>query len=142
MDFHVQYYASKAWAFDFDYVKNRNFTCSNEEFPPTMMSETKDYYYLRMLIPGLGLEDFKLSMKENKLLFEGRFSHIEGKYLLKERACGRFKRLYTFDSCIEKENVISELKDGLLTLKLQKEKSERIDIITTDKADTETGKEI
>ncbi len=110
-------------------LKEQEFIPNTEDFPPSFLCETKDAYYLKILVPGLEANHFTLKLKENQLIFEGKFKIGSCKFLHKERPSQEFLRKYTFTRCIDKNNIDAELKNGVLSLWLFKEESKEIEII-------------
>ncbi len=105
-------------------------------YPPTIMSETKHAYRLRILLPGFSLEDFSLTIKDNVLLLKGGLAHEQNEKS-KHVLSSSFMRAYTFEHCVEKEEVYAELKNGLLFIELQKKSVEKVEIIALDMEENE-----
>ncbi len=122
-DEHVHYYTP---------MKRFEYLVGVQEFPPTIMSESDSAYFIRVLLPCLESKDFTLKLKENQLLLQGKFSLGSCRFLRKERPLHHFSRVYTFNHCIAKDSIESQLKDGMLFIKLMKEKSEEIEIVTQE----------
>ncbi len=112
---------------DFDFSQKNGDFFSSERLQ-VVVSEDEDNYYIRALIAGLGSEDFSLHFKDNQLEIEAQFSSPSGKYLVQERAIGKFVRQINFSSCIDKENIFSEFANGLLYIELPKIEDSEISI--------------
>ncbi len=115
-----------------DYYHNYKLTSEKHihHFPPAMISESSDKYFLRILIPGLSADEFTLTIEENELTLEGEFPYVAEKYLIKSRVTGKFKRSFSFKHCVDTENILSELRNGMLYIELNKEESEKVVIKT------------
>ncbi len=108
------------------YSKAHDFITNANEFPLAMFSETKTAYYIRILLPSLDTEHFTLKMKENQLIIQGKFCLGKCRFIHKERPLREFYRKFTFDQCIDKNNIESELTNGVLFMMLPKESSKEI----------------
>ncbi len=118
--------------YNFHYSREEQHIVNQKEFPSTLLCESKKGFSMKILVPGLQAKDISLKLKENQLEFKGKFKMGVCKFLHKERASHEFVRIYEFTSCIDKEGIESELKNGILYIWLPKEESSVIDIIPKD----------
>ena len=92
-------------------------------FPPMNVSEDRDHYYVRALIPGIDAAQLNVSVVNPTLAVSGtRESPLEEgvSYHRKERAAGGFSRSVTLPASIEGTRVAAKYVDGVLTLTLPK----------------------
>jgi len=94
----------------------------------TDVSDKGDSYLLEAELPGFNKEDIAVDVSEGVLTISAnRSSEKEdsGKdYVYRERRCGSFKRSFDL-SGIDAEGISGEYKDGVLALKLPKEKEQK-----------------
>lgn len=98
------------------------------EFAPRInVAETDNDYEVTVDLPGMRAEDFDIELKENELWITGerKEEHEEkGKTWHRvERSMGRFRRVIALTSPVNTENVQAEYKDGVLRLRVEKDKS-------------------
>jgi HSP20 family protein len=92
-------------------------------FPPINVSEDRDHYYVRALIPGIDAAQLNVSVVNQTLAVSGtrEFSEEEGvSYHRRERAEGAFRRSVTLPASFEGARVGAKYADGVLTLTLPK----------------------
>ncbi|HSE96404.1 MAG TPA: Hsp20/alpha crystallin family protein [Methylomirabilota bacterium] len=92
-------------------------------FPPMNVSEDRDHYYVRALIPGIDAAQLNVSVVHQTLAVSGarQSPREEGaSYHRKERAEGAFSRSVTLPSAFEGARVDAKYADGILTLTLPK----------------------
>ena len=94
----------------------------------TEVSDKGDSYLLEAELPGFGKEDIAVDVSDGVLTISAsRSSEKEdsGKdYVYRERRSGSFKRSFDL-SGIDSEGISGEYKDGVLALKLPKEKQQK-----------------
>jgi HSP20 family protein len=92
-------------------------------FPPINVSEDRDHYYVRALIPGIDAAQLNVSVVNQTLAVSGtrESSEEEGvSYHRRERAEGAFRRSVTLPASFEGARVGAKYADGVLTLTLPK----------------------
>jgi HSP20 family protein len=92
-------------------------------FPPMNVSEDRDHYYVRALIPGIDPAQLDVSVVNQTLAVSGarQSSQEEGvSYHRKERAEGAFSRSVTLPASFDGTRVGAKYVDGVLTLTLPK----------------------
>ena len=92
-------------------------------FPPMNVSEDRDHYYVRALIPGIDPAQLDVSVVNQTLAVSGtrRSPQEEGvSYHRKERAEGAFRRSVTLPASFDGTRVGAKYVDGVLTLTLPK----------------------
>lgn len=103
------------------------------EYPYINIHEMGETILLKAIMPGVNKGDVNIELNGDSLLIEGeRPSDISDKpYIRKERSFGRFKKSLKLPYPINKDTINANLKDGILTVTLEKSeeaKPKRIDI--------------
>ncbi|HEX3905825.1 MAG TPA: HSP20 family small heat-shock protein [Polyangia bacterium] len=94
-------------------------------FAPTFeVTETKDAYLFRADLPGVQEKDLEISLTGTRLSIAGhreqeRREQTDTLYA-SERAYGSFSRAFTLPEGVDGENVMADLKSGVLTLTVPK----------------------
>jgi HSP20 family protein len=83
---------------------------------------TDDAIILKADVPGLKSEDLEVTLEGDTLTIRGEVKRTteERKYLLRERAFGKFERTMTINTPIDHSKVEAGFEDGVLTLTLPK----------------------
>jgi len=92
-------------------------------FPPMNVSEDRDHYYVRALIPGIDAAQLNVSVVNQTLAVSGTRESPEEEgvsYHRRERAEGAFRRSVTLPASFEGARVGAKYADGVLTLTLPK----------------------
>jgi HSP20 family protein len=92
-------------------------------FPPVNVSEDRDHYYVRALVPGVEAAQFDVSVVNQTVLLSGMRQAPEeagASYHRKERAEGQFSRSVTLPASFDGARVGAKYVDGILTLTLPK----------------------
>jgi HSP20 family protein len=92
-------------------------------FPPMNVSEDRDHYYVRALIPGIDAAQLNVSVVHQTIAVSGTRQTPEeagASYHRKERAEGAFSRSVTVPAAFEGGRVDAKYMDGILTLTLPK----------------------
>jgi HSP20 family protein len=92
-------------------------------FPPMNVSEDRDHYYVRALIPGIDPAQLNVSVVHQTIAVSGtRQSREEAgaSYHRRERAEGTFSRSVTLPAAFDGTRVEAKYVDGVLTLTLPK----------------------
>ena len=95
-------------------------------FPPMNVSEDRDHYYVRALIPGVDAAKLDVSVVHQTIAVSGtRQSPKEQgvSYHRKERAEGAFSRSVTLPESFDGARVDAKYVDGVLTLTLPKQET-------------------
>ena len=73
-------------------------------------------------LPGVAKTDVSIEVKDGELTMVGKQSKDprEGHYIRRERAAADFRRVFALGNAIDPARIEAEMKDGLLTLTLQK----------------------
>jgi len=101
--------------------------------PICSISENEGMVTAKLEMPGVSKQGLEIRVAGNELSIVGMRAEYgdEGKYLLRERRGFPYRKLFTIDETISRENIDASLADGILTLNLhQKEaaKPRRIEI--------------
>ncbi|MBT8397520.1 MAG: Hsp20/alpha crystallin family protein [Gemmatimonadetes bacterium] len=93
--------------------------------PPVNVEESGEELLLTAELPGLGIEDVVIEVENNVLTLEGekrqeRKEGDEGRYHLRERMSGSFKRTFTLPRSVKTEAISAEMRDGVLLVRMPK----------------------
>jgi len=77
---------------------------------------------LKLEMPGVGKQDLEIDVDAGELSITGRrpAGKGEGTYLVRERAQGGFRQVYTLDDTIDRGRIDAVLEGGVLTLTLHR----------------------
>lgn len=92
--------------------------------PAMEIQETRNYFYVLLELPGLNCEEISIQMIHETLIIQGyrkpKF-HIPARAVLdSEFHYGAFERSIVIPGPIQKEEIIAEYGDGILTISLMK----------------------
>jgi HSP20 family protein len=89
--------------------------------PACSISEDAGLVTVKVEMPGVSKEALEIKIEGNELSVSGKRSlnNPRGHYILKERRAEAFKKLFTLDDTISRDDVDAALADGILTLKLK-----------------------
>jgi HSP20 family protein len=105
---------------------------------PLDVEEDAEGYKVRTELPGMKLEDIKISLVENQILIRAeKRREVEKKettYHRVERAYGQFERTLTLPSAVRADKIEAIYRDGVLEVsipKAEEAKSREIEIKTS-----------
>lgn len=79
-----------------------------------------------MEMPGVSKDTMDIHIEENKLVIHGEIdASLDGTFLLHERKAGPFHMVYTIDETIDREKVEASIKDGILSVVLDRKETEK-----------------
>ena len=94
--------------------------------PPCDIYETDKEIVLKMELPEMRKEDVHVTLENNVLTLRGERKFEEAvnreNYHRIERKYGEFMRVFTLPTFVEGRKVLAEFKEGMLTVKLPKNK--------------------
>lgn len=94
--------------------------------PPCDIYETDKEIVLKMELPEMRKEDVHVTLENNVLTLRGERKFEEAvnreNYHRIERKYGEFMRIFTLPTFVEGSKVLAEFKEGMLTVKLPKNK--------------------
>lgn len=114
---------------NFDRLVDRLFNepwAANGEILPYKVDVREDagHYYVEAELPGLSKDDIQITVENGLLTVAGekRTSYNQDKENLhiQERRYGKFSRQFTLPTAVDEEKVNATLKDGILTITLDK----------------------
>src|SRR5918993_1525529 len=91
--------------------------------PYTDVYETEDALMVVMETPGVDRKDVEVELKDDVLRVEGRidFSKYEGmEPVYTEYNVGHWSRSFALSDRVDRERIVAQLEDGVLTLTLPK----------------------
>ncbi|MCY3575211.1 MAG: Hsp20/alpha crystallin family protein [Chloroflexi bacterium] len=88
------------------------------------VEESAAGYLLRANLPGVKLDDIKVSIHEDVLTISGETASEpqseDSKWLIRERRAGKFSRSLRFPGIVDGDAVSASLEDGVLLINLPK----------------------
>jgi HSP20 family protein len=95
--------------------------CERAAWPLVDISESNENFTLKFEIPGAAKEDIKIWIENDLLSISGeKKNDSDSERLVAEREFGKFERSFKLPSAVDRNNVLAELLDGILTIKLPK----------------------
>jgi HSP20 family protein len=92
--------------------------------PPVDIEESTDAYMVRAELPGMKLEDIKITVEDNRLVIRGEKARTEEKkdatYHRVERVYGTFERAFTMTHAVRSDKIEAIYRDGILEVKIPK----------------------
>lgn len=93
-------------------------------FPPLCLYHTADAFLLQAEIPGVAGEDLELAVANGVITLSvsrKRKGEVpEERYRRSERPMGKWERSITLPERVQEEQVVAELRDGLLLVRIPK----------------------
>lgn len=106
--------------------------------PPVDIEEAPEGYFVRAELPGMKLEDIKITLADNELVVRGEkrreVEKKDGTYHRAERAYGQFERVFTLSHEVRADKIEATYRDGVLEVsipKAEEAKSREIPIKTS-----------
>ncbi|MFW5712600.1 MAG: Hsp20/alpha crystallin family protein [Spirochaetota bacterium] len=90
--------------------------------PLSTIREEEGKVVLQLEVPGVKKEDINVSIEDDQLRIHAprREERIEnGTYILRERNCGDYEKLFTIDNTIDRDNIDAKMENGILIITLQ-----------------------
>jgi len=92
--------------------------------PRVDIEESEDQYVVRAELPGMKLEDIKITVEDNQLTIRGEKRREEEKkgstYHRVERVYGTFERSFTLGHLVNSEKIGAYYRDGVLQVNIPK----------------------
>jgi HSP20 family protein len=92
--------------------------------PSVDVVENDDSYQIMAELPGIKMDDVKISLADNVLTVKGEkkneISESKRSFYRVERCYGQFQRSFTLPSSVDAEKVKANLDNGVLTITLPK----------------------
>lgn len=113
---------------EFDNLFNRFFNVRDSAvFAPYAVDirEDADHIYVEADLPGFNKDEVEITMENSTLTISAEHKaeqkeEKKGEYLLNERRYTRFLRSFTLPPTVDEQSVQASLKDGVLTITLNK----------------------
>ncbi len=76
---------------------------------------------IRIEMPGVSKKDLDIQVENDRLKINASRSEKqpEGTYLVRERSCSDYEKVFTIDETIDRDSIEAVMKDGILELRLQ-----------------------
>ena len=110
----------------FDEVMGRRFEAEGPMVwqPAVDIEEHAEGFTIRTDLPGMKLEDIKITFADNQLVIRGEkrreVEKKEGNYLRAERVYGQFERAFTLSHTVQPERIAATYRDGVLEVNVPK----------------------
>lgn len=92
--------------------------------PPIDVEETPESYKVHLELPGMRLEDIKITLEDNRLSIRGEKSRTEEQkgttYHRLERVYGTFERSFSLTHAVKSEKIEATYRDGVLEVTVPK----------------------
>jgi len=92
--------------------------------PPVDIEEQPDRYTLQLELPGMRLEDIKITLEDGRLVIRGEKTRTEEQksatYHRVERVYGSFERSFKLNHAVKAEKVEATYRDGVLEVSVPK----------------------
>ena len=113
----------------FDYFNNSYSDAKKPEcyFCPVVdVDEQEKHFSVDMELPGVKKDDVNIYVKDNILTIAGEKKTAEKSdsknYHRNERVFGKFKRSFSLDDLVDRDNISAEFKNGMLNIMIPKVK--------------------
>jgi len=101
--------------------------------PVADISNIGSNYIIRCEFPGIEKDTLEITIENARLTLSGRRTwNEEGQILLSEIPDGHFLRTFLLDESLSTADIAAEFRNGLLVLKIPKQKHERKTIPITE----------
>ena len=91
---------------------------------PVDIEEQPDRYTLHLELPGLKLEDIKITLEDNTLVIRGEKTRTEEQknatYHRLERVYGTFERTFSLTHAVKSDKIEATYRDGVLEVSVPK----------------------
>lgn len=100
--------------------RNEELTNRRTVNPLSEIREENGKIILKVEMPGVPKDDIQISIENDQLRIFGarQEEKVEGTYLLRERNCGDFEKIYTIDDSIDRDSVDAKMENGVLQVSL------------------------
>lgn len=99
-------------------------------FPAMDITETDDCFTVEVEMPGMGEEDIKITINEDRLEIRGEKStskkHKDKKYLSREITFGRYDRSIDLPPSVDSSKATATFKKGMLWVNIPKKAEKKI----------------
>src|SRR5213594_4400055 len=96
---------------------------------PVDIEERPDRYVVHVELPGMKLEDIKITLEDNRLVIRGEKTRTEEQknatYHKLERVYGTFERSFTLNHAVKSDKIEATYRDGVLELTIPKAEEAR-----------------
>jgi HSP20 family protein len=101
--------------------------------PVADISNIGSDYIVRCEFPGIEKDTLEITVENTRLTLSGRRTWSEdGQILLSEIPDGHFLRTFHLDESLSTADIVAEFRNGLLVLRIPKQKQERKTIPITE----------
>lgn len=108
----------------FDPFRDFSFPRYDEFVPAFEVKETSKAYVFKADLPGIKEDDVEVSLTGNRLMVSGKREEEKKdeneRYFTSERSYGSFSRTFTLPGDVAADQVVADLKDGVLSITIPK----------------------
>ena len=113
------------------FLGDANGGSSKQQFRPAVEAlENEKAFELHLYVPGLGKEDFELTIEDRKLKVSGERKRAElsedVKFHIKEVAYGKFSRTFNLPKNADQKKIKASYLNGILTVTIPKDSSKAL----------------
>ncbi len=98
-------------------------------YPAVDMFDNGDKIVIKAELPGLDKKDISVDLKERVLTLSGERNYDnevkEENYYRRERASGKFKRVFSLPSDVDSDKIKADFKDGVLKIEIPKPEAQK-----------------
>ncbi|PLX06162.1 MAG: heat-shock protein Hsp20 [Marinilabiliales bacterium] len=124
------YFPSIFDAFFNDVAENNNENSVLFTRPDFNVYETEKEFVVEAAVPGLEKKDFNIEVNDNVLQIssekEAKEEKKEQKYYYKGFCYGSFKKSYSLPDNVNKDKIVANYENGILTVNIPKEKEAKL----------------
>lgn len=89
--------------------------------PAYDVSKEEDAIVLKIEMPGVDRDNLDITVENSRLYVSGHRGddgHHEGRWLLRERRHGDYRRVFTLDETADPDSISAEIVNGVLTMRI------------------------
>ena len=102
--------------------------------PAVDLYEKDDHFMIKAELPGVDKNDIKIDLKDRLLTLSGERTYDnevkEENYYRRERAYGKFQRVFTLPADVDSDKIKAEFKDGVLEIEVPKPEEKKAKQVT------------
>ena len=102
--------------------------------PAVDLYEKDDNFVIKAELPGVDKKDITIDLKDRVLTLSGERSYDnevkEENYYRRERAYGKFQRVFTLPADVDSDKIKAEFKDGVLEIEVPKPEEKKAKQVT------------
>jgi HSP20 family protein len=89
--------------------------------PAADIWETENEIYVKLDMPGVEKDDIEINLENDTLQIYGKMSNsFKGRVLYSDQRTGDYHREFTLSQDLNRDTITADMKDGVLTVKVEK----------------------